>query len=114
MVFGAKKKTLGPPETPGKHRGVDDFHLKKLMHPNIHTSSPLGRSQRKVVLTRGIPTRVIYCTHLLPTGQEPEEGCPLAWYRLHLEEPLHLILGVLDANKGAATAKAVQIDSNLC
>ena len=36
MVFGAKKKkNFVPPETPGKHTGVDDFHLKKLMHPTL-------------------------------------------------------------------------------
>ena len=41
-----KKKIFGPPETPGKHRGVDDFHLKKLMHPIVQccycAGSPVG------------------------------------------------------------------------
>ncbi len=42
---------------------------------------------------------------LVPTGQQPGEGRPLPRNRLHLEEPLDLVLGVLDADEGAAAPK---------
>jgi hypothetical protein len=43
---------------------------------------------------------------LVPAGQQPGEGRPLPRDCLHLEEPLDLVLGVLDADQGAAAPKA--------